>query len=187
MKMRKTLIVPILFLLTATLFIVSMDNQTKLLVYADGTPDSYGNRIVGVWVAEWNETLGDYQSPYGQCKTLVTYDGTNTFDGLTIHSNGASMDIIAYTANAELKVYDNRALKIFVKCAGNKTLISDPSTEMRAYINITGVVSNQQMTYSSYSTGTNFYVATFYYVWNATGQPNAGTSYNVAVWYEAYY
>jgi len=186
MKKLLTVLIAVLVLLNVQLFL-STDNLCSLIVYADGTPDSYGNRIVGLWVEEWNDTLGDYQSPYGQCKKLVTYDGTNTFDGLTIHSNGASMDIIAYTANVELKVYDNRALKVIVKCAGNKTLLSDPTTEMRAYINITGVVTNQQMTYDSHESGSNFYVVKYYYVWNSTGEPTAGTDYTVKVWYEAYY
>ena len=177
-----------LIALLCTLPLLINNQMSTFLVHASGSPDSYGNRVVAIWVGEWNETLGDYQSPYGQCKHLYTESGTNTFDGMTIHANGAQMIIHEYTvAGLSLRLYDDNPLKIIIKCAGNKTLISDPSTEMRAYINITGIVTNQAMTYYSYGTGTNYYLATFEYIWNSTGKPQSGVSYNAEIWYDAYY
>ena len=157
-----------------------------LKVYADGTPDSYGNRILGVWVAEWNETLSNYQSPYKQCKILVTYDGTNTFDVFTIHGNGDQMAIFKYTSGVELKVYGNQKCRIIVVVAANKTLISDPEPETRVYLNITGVVTNQLMTYQTSAEGTNYYKITYYYDWTSN-LPSEGTSYAVAIKFEVYY
>jgi hypothetical protein len=85
------------------------------------------------------------------------------------------------------RVYDNNPLKIIVGVNINKTLTSTPNTATRVYLNITGVVTNQLMTFQGNWTGTYFYLCLHYYTWNATGQPNAGTEYNVAIRYEAYY
>ena len=183
----KLLTIPLLFLICC-LILVAPQQYSTFIVHASGSPDSYGNRIVAIWVGEWNDTLADYQFPYGQCKHAYTESGTNTFDGLNIIADITGVTLHEYTvAGFSLRVYDDNPLKIIIKCAGNKTLISDPSTEMRAYINITGIVTNQAMTYYSKGTGIFYYLATFYYVWNSTGKPQAGITYNTAVWYEAYY
>ena len=157
-----------------------------LRVYGAGSADTYGNRIVGFWVATYNDTLGDYQFPYGQAKYAVTYDGTNTFDGMNIIADTTGVTILEYNNGVEVKVYGGKQCKIIVKVGANKTLISDPETETRVYLNITGVVTNQLMTYDGYSTGTNFYLITYYYNWTSN-LPSEGTSYTVAVKFETYY
>jgi len=183
----KLLTIPLLFLICC-LILVAPQQYSSFLVFASGSPDSYGNRVVAIWVAEWNDTLADYQFPYGQCKHAYTESGTNTFDGMNIIADITGVTLHEYTvAGFSFRLYDDNPLKIIIKCAGNKTIISDPSIEMRSYINITGIISNQQMTYQSYSTGTNYYLATFYYVWNSTGKPQSGVSYNAEIWFDAYY
>jgi len=160
-----------------------------MTVHASGTPDEYGNRIVAIWVAEWNDTLEDYQSPYSQCVHLYTESGTNTFDEMTIHANGEDMILHAYTVENgfALRVYDNLKLKVIVKSACNKTLIPDPASQMRCNITISTVCTNETMTFVSYATGTNYYMATFYYIWDTAGQPVSGVTYTTSVRYEAYY
>jgi len=186
MKLKTVIVSVAVALLCITLISYSFNNEFAILkVYAGGNPDSYGNRIVAVWIAEWNETLNDYQFPYKQCKHVYTYDGSNTFDGLTICS---ASDVIfhEYTDSFELKVYDNRNACVIVRVGVNKTIISDPLTETRVYLNISSVVSNQLMTATGYSTGTNFYLVTFQWNWTSN-LPSAGTSYSVVIKYEVYY
>jgi hypothetical protein len=178
---KKLFTVPIIFLLATTILLSYQNNYATLIVYAGGTPDSYGDRIVIVHVRMWNGT--DYEVQPDQ----YTYDGSTSFDGAGI-MYGLNANPIAYSdGNMYWRVKDNNPLQIWVDVAINKTLTTTPSSATRVYLNITGVVTNQLMTYNGYSSTTNYYLCTHIYTWNVTGQPNAGNSYDIVIRYEAYY
>jgi hypothetical protein len=186
---KRLLTIPIIFLLAFALLYAIQPHYSTLIVYAGGTPDSYGNRIVCVYIAEWNSTSGAYEFPYGPINTAYVSDtniqGSKWVFPDTLNQPGVTL--IEYTSSFMFRVYDNHPLKIIVGVNINKTLTTTPSSATRVYLNITGVVTNQLMTLQGNWTGTYFYLCLYYYIWNVTGQPYAGKEYNVAIRYEAYY
>jgi hypothetical protein len=181
MDKRLLLTVPIIFLLASTLLLTYQNNYATLIVYASGTPDAYGNRIVIMHVRMWNGTA------YEILPDQYTWNGGTSFDGAGI-MYGTNARAIEYgNGNLYWRVKDDNPLQIWVDVAINKTLTTTPSTATRVYLNITGVVTNQLMTYNGYSSTSHFYICTHVYTWNVTGQPNAGTLYSIVIRYEAYY
>jgi len=54
-------------------------------------------------------------------------------------------------------------------------------------MNITGIWTNQELTNVASSSDLNFYYGVERGVWNQTGYPQAGVTYDVTTRYEAYY
>jgi hypothetical protein len=168
--------------LALTLFFTVQPQYSTLLVYASGTPDAYGNRIVAMYIKEWNST----SSTYYTLPTQYTWDGSMSFDGLNITYGSVAVEY-SPTSGFTWQIQDNNPLQIWTIVAINRTLTtSNPIDTTRVYINITGVVA-VYMSYWANGASTNFNLGWFHYDWNATGQPNAGTTYSVAIRYEAYY
>lgn len=158
------------------------------MVFATGTPDSYGNRILSLSIQQWNG------SAYVWIEHEITWDGSNTFDGWWINFTSNPVRY-TYTDGVQLKVEDSKPTKFWIFTCLNKTLANDGDdavTLVRAYINITSEtysLTNQQFTIVKYGGegSTNYYWQKNYYVWNVTGHPQATVSYDVTIKYQAYY
>ena len=149
---------------------IGVTPMSKLVVYAAGVPDSYGDRIFGFYV---------YQNTSGSW-TQITSVEYNSF------TNGTTLSIPANQ-------------KTIVLCLAhlNVTFAPDASTALtrtRVYITISGIVSSTLMTASgsAYDGLYNKWGCSHWYpsststatsVWT----PTTDTTYTVTIQYQAYY
>lgn len=184
---RRILSIPFLIVLGVTLLIVAQQNNT-MIVFATGTPDEYGNRIVTLQLQQYID------EEYVWHSKAYTWDGSDTWDGQSIIIGGEPTEYTyTYPPGFEFKVNDNKAIKFWVKVAINQTLTTEALADdvTRIYINITASgysLINQLMTYSSpVVVGTDYYHVTYYYTWNVASHPVAGVTYTVSFRFQAYY
>lgn len=184
---KKIVSIPILILLGVALLFAIQPNFTTV-VFAAGTPDEYGNRIVTLQLQQYDG------AEYQWHAKAYTHDGSDTWDGESIIIGGTpSVYEYTYPPGLEFKVNDNKAIKFWLKVAINKTLTTEAEADdaTRVYINITASgysLTNQLMTYESpVVVGTTYYHVTFYYTWNVAPHPVAGVTYTVSFRYQAYY
>jgi hypothetical protein len=182
MDKRLLLTVPIIFLLASTLLLTYQNNYATLVVYAAGTPDSYGNRIISLCLQYWNGSAWVY-----------FIDGY-TYDG-DIHEFPGDVTTAHEYVSGQIwwRVPDNKPLKFRIAVKLNKTLASsadDAVSKTRVYINITASgysLINQLFGGAVGIDRTTYWTVVSLYTWNVTGQPYAGKQYSVAISYEAYY
>ena len=158
--MRKILILTLISILILTLIFISNSNS-KLFVYA---ADAEGNDINFVEVWQWNGT--DYD-----LKGNVTLSGQSVI------------------------VNDNQTVKFIVSIKFNSTLASSQNEAVsftRVYMNITYdssfIWQNKELNNTSVSGPSGgFYWIKENGVWNSTGYPAAGVTYECSILYQGYY
>jgi hypothetical protein len=154
----------ITMLAAAALFLPA---QTQL-VYAAGSPDSYGDCILLFQV--WQNNTGTY-----------------LFKGAVSSSN--------YTGNFQFRVDAGPAIMFNVTVCLNyafATSISEAVENTRVYMNISGggAVGWTNHLLASNNGGTDcgtYWSVTWSDVWNEASHPAAETTYTVTVLYQAYY
>lgn len=158
---RKLSIACVALLATLSASLILSQTDTLLLVKAIGTPDAYGNVIVWHTIEQWN----------GTAWVILQNVTTST----------------AWTQ----RVVDSQPIRFQVKWRLNNTLAGSEAeavTYTRVKMNITvGIWDNKAFNNTSTSSDASYYYGVELGTWNVTGQPVAGTTYNVATRYEAYY
>ena len=179
---KRLLTIPIIFLLATTIFLACQSNYATLIVYAAGTPDSYGDRIVSLCLQYWNGSAWVYFSDG------YTYDGSiHEFPGDVTTAHEYSSGQIWW------RVPDNTPLKFRVATQLNYSFASstdDAVSKTKVYINITASgysLTNQLFGDAVGIDRTTYWTVVSLYTWNVTGQPFAGNSYDIVIRYEAYY
>lgn len=187
---KKYLTIPLLFLLVLTLFFaIQQNNMSSLVVFAAGTPDSYGNRIRALYCQDYNGSTW-IMSPH-----CVTSDGTLDYYWPNLNTSNYICHAYSSSSPYQWRVYDAKPLRLWCSVWLNYSFASTSSeakSYMKIYCNITGggySLTNQEFTYGSCDPIGVVYWEMYnnYYTWNATGKPNAGTTYTITVWYNAYY
>lgn len=167
MNLAKALPPALIAVLISALFFGVFPN-TKFLVYAAGTPDSYGNQIANC--------------------TVLQLDGSWDVKGVVTSAN--------YTSGVQIKVDADKNTRFNVTLKLNDTMAVDAAeaqTNTRCYINITYtngtvVISNTEMTdWTSEDGGDGYYYVQTTYTWTDAGYPEAGVTYYIYFKYEAYY
>jgi len=179
---KKLFTVPIIFLLAFALFFASQPHYATLIVYASGTPDSYGDRIVSLCLQYWNGTAWVYFTDG------YTYDGD-------IHEFPGDVTTAHEYVSGQIwwRVPDNTPLKFRVATQLNYSFASSTSdavSKTKVYINITSSgysLTNQLFGDAVGIDRTTYWIVVSLYTWNVTGQPFAGNSYDIVIRYEAYY
>jgi len=182
MKKKLLYTFPLLFVLALTLFFAVQQNYTTMLVYASGTPDAYGNRIMSLCLQRWNGTAWVYFTDG------YTYDGN-------IHEMPADVTAMHEYISGQnwWRVPDNTPLKFRIAVELNysfATTTDDAVSKTKVYINITASgysLTNQLFGSAVGIDRTSYWVVVSLYTWNVTGQPNSGIEYNVGLRYEVYY
>jgi len=150
----------VIFLLLTLILLLTPSHFTLVKVSAIGNPDTYGNAIVWLTVEQW--------------------DGVS-WDVLLNHSTAI---------NWTVRVEDDTPTRFQVKWRLNNTLansIAQAVEYTRVLMNITGIWTNKELTNVASSSDPNFYYGVERGVWNQTGYPQAGMTYDVTTRYEAYY
>jgi len=162
----KKVIVPILI---ATLLLLGFFRvySPPILVFAAGTPDSYGNRIYKVEV--WQNIGGSLQKK-------------------------GEVDYTDYTSGYQIKINGGVETRFFCYVWLNKSFASstaEAQSNTRIYINITKasgevVVETTEMTSYDAMELTDYWQVEDYYIWS-TNLPEDGVTYYVYFDYDAYY
>lgn len=196
-KLIFIVIIIICSLLILALYL-QVQEPTNLVIYAAGTPDAYGNRIIALTVFQWNGT----SDILVENKAIVC-NGSNIFDGEPIVGRGVTPVEYSYPSGFSYRIKHNASTLFTVCVALNKTLASDEASAKnytRVYISIAGIVTNYPMIYRTTSSTTHFYIVVYGCRWgdvysgefkiikgDIEGYPQLGTTYNVEITYEAYY
>jgi len=177
---------------------LQVQEPSTLVIYALGTSDAYGNRIIGLVVFQWNGT----SDMLVENKAIVC-NGSNIFDGEPIVGGGVTPVEYSYPSGFSYRVKENASIIFNVYVALNKTLVPDEASAKnytRAFISISGIVTNYPMIYAATHSTANFYIVGYRCRWgdvysgefkiikgDIEGYPQLGTTYNVEITYEAYY
>lgn len=186
---KKILIIPISIVLALALLTQIPQMHFSILeVYANGVPDTYGNRILSLWVMQWSGSA--FVWTY-QANNSYTTNGLSTFDGLTIAPSGGNVNTFI-NGSMYWKVNPNNQTEFYAWVALNNTFAPDVVTGesyFTLYMNLTSSsysLTNAQFSLGSYTTTANYFEYNMTYNWNIGGQPTAGVSYNIGVWYNVF-
>jgi len=105
--------------------------------------------------------------------------------------NGTHYTLKANLTNSgTVRVEDNKPIKFIVGIKFNITLATNTQEAIdytKVLMNITSIWQNMELNNTSCISGTNFYFLKEEGIWNQTGYPKQGESYECSVLYQAYY
>ena len=128
----------------------------SLIVFAAGNPDGYGNAI---------NTMSIYQN-----EIQVAYATTSNYSsGMTLEIDSSILTRIVATVRLNLTLASSQ---------------SDAKDKTRVFLNISDVVSNQNMTFWQSGQDANYYYVSYN---SSLWTPDVDTTYNVTLDFDAYY
>lgn len=157
-KLKQAFVAPILAVLIVLALFTMIPERFAYIQFALAA-DSYGNDILWVRISQW--------------------DGSQYVE--KINSTASAFTV---------RVEDSKAVKFEVGVRFNDTLASSTSEAIsytRNYLNISTLITNQEMTNDTCTLSSPYYYITEYYVWNSTGYPVAGVTYSCSIRYDGYY
>lgn len=109
--------------------------------------------------------------------------------------NGTAYNLVENftSSGGSCRVVENNTIKFIVGIKFNKTLASDNAEAIsftRVYSNITdggSIWNNEELNHTSIDSDANFYYLKENGVWNETGKPSSGVTYNCSFLYQGYY
>jgi hypothetical protein len=150
----------VLIALALSTLLLALSEKQFTMVHVTFAADSYGSDINFVEIHQWNGTA------------YVLKDNLTATGG-------------------SVRVVDTQIVKFIVNVKFNDTLATDTTEAVsytRIYMNISeSVWTNAELNNTSCSSSGGFYWIEEEGVWNQTGKPEAGVTYECTVLYQGYY
>jgi hypothetical protein len=180
-KRKSALTIPLFIVLFVALLVNQPFFPNIRIVWASGSSDSYGNRIIKVNCQQYNGSAWVGFTDY------YTFDGTpwnETFD-VTEHEYFSGQDW--------WHVAENQSVRFGVVVFYNRTLAATTTQACaytRVYINITKAgysLTNQLFTSEiAYAYNATYWQVASFYTWAVAGEPESTGTYEVTLEYESY-